>query len=103
MKKAIFITREVDGSFTATPCNDYRDLDQEKVKRVIWQDYFINDLLELDKKSDNKDFREGLRKALELYNKNKNILPAMFITTDELKTMTLSLENDKTKTLGGEE
>lgn len=95
MEKAIFITREIDGSFSATPCNDYRDLDIEKIKRVVWQDYFENDIITEIKKTDDPSVREGLEKALELYNKNKNILPAMFINNNELDTMTSAMISKK--------
>lgn len=85
MKSTIYITREVDGQLQAIPCDDYRELDKSLVKRLIWAEYYEADLLEGIKKADNPSTRAGLEIALELLHEQREMLPAMFITKEELE------------------
>jgi hypothetical protein len=102
MKKTLFITREVDGSFTSTPCNNHSTIKKNLVMRVIWHDNFEKDIIDHIENCNDSSMRSGLIMALRLYDKQKKLLrllPAMFITEKELDTMTASMISQKQETI----
>jgi len=102
MKKTLFITRNVDGSFMAIPCNNHSTIDQTLTSRIVWHDYLEKDIRDHIKNCSDCSVIEGLKIALKLYNENKRkgyLLPAMFITSGELDTMTSAMISQKQETI----